>query len=140
MCRAEKDKTKRPRAKVDEQKQLRSNSDAVIAAVAQEHPLALRSMGLKVPITRAMNEQRAASCLRLALQPTVRGNSTARSAQVRATDLVAHVAMQQQQIYIAGMLGLHSDQEQEQVLGAGRIVACVWQWDETSQRMKSLKP
>ena len=74
------------------------------------------------------------------MQPIVRRNHTARTAQVHAIDLVAHVAMKQQKHYVAGMLGLQSDQEQPQAFRVGQIVALSWQWDETSQRMKTLIP
>ena len=47
MCRAEK-VTKRFEAKVDEQTQLRSPSDALIAAATQEYLWVLRSIGVKV--------------------------------------------------------------------------------------------
>ena len=74
------------------------------------------------------------------MQPTVRGNRTARSAQVRASDLVARVPMKQQKSYTASMLGLRSDQEQLRAFSASQIFTCSRQWDETFQRMKSLRP
>ena len=81
-------------AKVATQTQFRSHTDAMIAAVALEHPLVLRSMGLKVPMNRltVITEQRAATYLRLAMQPIVRGTCVTRKNQILATDLVAHVA------------------------------------------------
>ena len=74
------------------------------------------------------------------MQPTVLGNRTARSAQVRASDLAARVTMKQPKSYTASMLGLRSDQEQLRAFGASQIFTCSRQWDETFQRMKSLRP
>jgi hypothetical protein len=126
MCISEK-ANKRRRTEVLNNKQLRSNSDALIAAIAQYYLVSLKSMGLKLPKQTTMSEHRAATTLRFDLQPAVRGDRTARATQACALDLVAHAAMRQQRTCIEGMLGLQIGPGHDQVLGSWRSATCAWQ-------------
>lgn len=140
----EKARAKKAKLKVERElqvaKQQAASSNQVIAQVQGQFPSVAQALGLR-PTRAPMDESRARIVQRLAFMPAFRGANPARGAQARALGLVCQAALDLQRRCVQNMAlrppappdGL------EQLASGVRLVCLTWQWDETTQRLKSLQ-
>lgn len=115
----------------------RRRCETVVEMVATSMPLVSRTLGLPARAPRAMTEVRAGFMLRLALGPPARGDLSVRRVQGRALHLSFKAIQHAQNGYVERVLtpspSADSPPEQPQ-----RILVLSWQWDESSQRTRSI--
>lgn len=130
------------RARTERDTALASSRAATIllSMAGAQFPDAAAALGL--PKTRQpMGPHRAAVMVRLSLMPSMRGNSRHRKTQACAVSLVAAAAEAEQQMFVKRVFFPSAD-DTKVLPGAPadtlRIVSMSWQWDETSQRLRSV--
>ena len=118
----------------------KQRSEAIVGSIALQFPGVARAFGLKSKAV-VMDETRAALVIRVAVVPAFRGEGFARIIQARSADLVAHVALKQQQDFLNKIFRFRMcDAEPDAIgtLAGARFLVFSWQWDETSQRIKTI--
>ena len=135
-CRAKK-LAKAAGERAERAEALVSRQASQLQLMAAQHPQSAKLIGL--PKAKGqMDVPRAMLVIKLAMMPTLRGNVGAfRKAQDKAAALVARVARRLQLQCVDDMLRVTPESAGSQ-FPSMRLVAVVWQWDETSQRVKGM--
>lgn len=130
---------KRSQAALEEETAKRAKTDAAAQLMAASFPHVARMCGLQIKAAR-MDENRARLVSQLAVSPLLRGAAPIRETQSRAADLLAHTCMSLQRECFSELFASGQHQLGDLPEERFKVHVVSWQFDETSQLMKSVTP